>query len=388
MTTCDFNQLIERRETDCVKWDYYGHDVLPAWVADMDFPAPEPVIAALQARVKHGVFGYGMPPRELRDVIVARLARLYGWQVDSEALTFMPGVVPGFNLAVRAFTRPGEGLLIQTPVYHPILHAAESHALARQAVPLVEGPNGHYEIDFDAFEAAITDATRLFILCNPHNPVGRVFTRAELERLAEICLRHDVLICSDEIHGDLIFSGHRHLPIAALSPEIAARTITLMAPSKTFNIAGLECAFAVIPDPELREQFKQGRGGLVGSANVLGYTAALAAYRDGQPWLDALLCYLEENRDWLKATVDAGELPGVTMGLPEGTYLGWLDCRQAGIPGNPYEFFLERGRVALNDGAIFGPEGTGFVRLNFGCPRSVLQDVIQRMRTALATLAH
>ncbi len=386
MTTCDFNRLIERRNTASIKWDYYDPDVLPAWVADMDFPAPEPVIAALHARVEHSIFGYGLPPRELREVIVTRLAQLYDWQVEPDALTFMPGVVPGFNLACRAFAQSGEGLLIQTPVYHPILHAAENHALERQTAPLARSADGRYTIDFADFESAITEQTQLFILCNPHNPVGCMFTRAELEQLAEICLRRNILICSDEIHCDLIFSGQQHIPIAALDPEIAALTITLMAPSKTFNIAGLECAFAVIPNPELRQQFKQARGGLVPAANILGYTAALAAYRDGQPWLDAVLCYLEENRDLLKTAIEAGELPGITMNLPEATYLAWLDCRHAGIPGNPYEFFLEQGRVALNDGAIFGPGGEGFVRLNFGCPRAVLQDIITRMRAALTTL--
>jgi len=382
-TAFDFDRRIERRNTASIKWDYYPADILPAWVADMDFAAPEPVLAALRARIDHGVFGYGLPPAELREVIVARLARLYDWHIAPEMLTFMPGVVPGFNLACKALAQPGEGLLIQTPVYHPILHAAQNHGLERQAVPLVRRSDGSYGIDFDAFEVAITKRSRLFILCNPHNPVGRVFTEKELARMAEICLSHNLYICSDEIHGDLIFSGQRHLPIAALAPEIAARTITLMAPSKSYNIAGLECSFAVIPDPELRQRFRAARAGLVPSANILGYEAALAAYRDGDAWLEALLGYLEANRDYLQAAVDAGALPGVRMATPEGTYLAWLDCRGAGIFDQAGDFFIEHGRVALNDGAMFGEEGRGFVRLNFGCPRSLLEEIIRRMQAAL-----
>jgi cysteine-S-conjugate beta-lyase len=243
-------------------------------------------------------------------------------------------------------------------------------------------PNGSYAIDFDAFEAAITEKTRIFILCNPHNPVGRVFSQEELERLSAICLRHNVLICSDEIHGDLVYSGHRHIPVASLDNEIANRTITLMAPSKTFNIAGLDCSVAIIPNPEIRQRFKDARGGLVGGVNILGFTAALAAYQEGQPWLDDVLQYLEGNRDFLMHFVEE-QLPGVEMGLPEGTYLAWLDCRNAGIETNPSSFFLENARVAMNDGGTFGQGGKGFVRLNFGCTRAMLAQALLGIRRSL-----
>jgi cystathionine beta-lyase len=248
-------------------------------------------------------------------------------------------------------------------------------------------PNGSYSIDYDAFEAAITDRTRIFVLCSPHNPVGRVFRSDELERMADICLRHDVVICSDEIHCDLVFDGNQHLPIASLAPEIAARTITLMAPSKTYNIAGLQFSMAIVQDPELRARLKKAQAGLVAfPADVLSYAAALAAYRDGQPWLDEVLRYLQANRDYLQEY--AGEqLPGIAMWKPEGTYLAWLDCQQAGIPGNPHQFFLDQARVAVNDGASFGRGGEGFVRLNFGCPRSTLVEALERMKRALGTLA-
>ncbi|HOG46970.1 MAG TPA: PatB family C-S lyase [Anaerolineae bacterium] len=380
--TYDFDGLIDRRGTDSVKWRLFGDDVLPMWVADMDFRSPEPVIRALCERVEHGIFGYGVEPPELREVLVQRLARLYGWAVPPEAIVFLPGVVVGLRAACRAVAAPGDGVLVQTPVYPPIWHAWRDTGLSRHEMALTRGSDGRYTIDFEALERAIDERTRIFVLCNPHNPVGRVFSAQELERMAEICLRHDVVICSDEIHGDLILSGYRHRPIASLAPEIAARAITLMAPSKTFNIAGLHCAFAVITDAGLRECFCAGQAGLVEHPSILDYAAALAAYRDGQPWLDELLPYLEANRDYLLEYVRT-RLPGVSVGRPEGTYLAWLDCREAGIAGNVHEFFLQRARVAVNDGATFGPGGEGFVRLNFGCPRATLTEGLERMRAAL-----
>jgi cystathionine beta-lyase len=380
----DFDQFVERRHTDSVKWHRYGKGVLPLWVADMDFQSPEPVIRALRERVEHGVFGYGVDPPELREVIVERLARLYDWQVSPRELVFLPGVVTGFNLVCRALTSPGDGVLVQTPVYYPILDAPARAKLTRDEMELTRRSDGQYEIDFDLFEKAIADRTRVFILCNPHNPVGRVFRREELERMAESCLRRDVVICSDEIHCDLVFSGHRHVPIATLAPEIAERTITLMAPSKTFNIPGLHCSFAIVQNRELRKKLRATGKDLVPEVNILGYTAAVAAYRDGQPWLDEVLCYLETNRDFL-ARYTAQHLPGVTMARPEGTYLAWLSCHEAGIPGNPHRFFLDCARVAVSDGAIFGRGGEGFVRLNFGCPSSMLAEALDRMREALST---
>lgn len=381
--TFDFDQVIDRTHTNSFKWHAYAPDVLPMWVADMDFRAPEPVIAALQARVAHGIFGYEGCPPELREVLIARFKTRYGWDIAPEALVFLPGVVPPFNLAAHALIAPGSGLLIQTPVYPPIVEAATTAGARSDAMPLTEEADGRYTIDFDVFDRMAANA-QMFLLCNPHNPVGRVFTEAELTRMAESCLRHNVLICSDEIHCDLIFQGHRHIPIAALSPEIADRTITLMAPSKTYNIAGLHGAFAVITNPELRQRFNAARRGVLGSVNLLAYTAMLAAYRDGQPWLDAVLRYLEANRDFISDYVVA-HLPGVRVTPAEGTYLAWLDCREAAIAGNPHQFFLERARVALNDGPTFGPGGEGFVRLNFGCPRATLIEGLERMRAALTT---
>jgi cystathionine beta-lyase len=385
----NFDECPKRRDSDCIKWRHYAEDVLPMWVADMDFASPEPVIRALHERVEHGIFGYpaGVDGRadqlsDLRQLIMERLERLYGWQVEPEALIFLPGVVTGFNLACHALAAPGGNVLIQPPVYFPFLTAAGHAGMARQDALLQRNPDGSYGIDWEGFEAAITPETRLFILCNPHNPVGRVFTREELGRMAEICLRKGVILCSDEIHCDLIYTGHRHTPLASLDPEIARRTITLMAPSKTFNLPGLQCAFAIIPDPELRKQYRLSTKGLVGWVNLMGLTAAEAAYAGGQEWLDQLLAYLEANRDFLFEFVKA-ELPALSMAKPEGTYLAWLDCREAGIEGNPFKFFLEKARVALADGAMFGSGGEGFVRLNFGCPRATLQESLERMKEAL-----
>ncbi len=379
----DFDTITDRRHTDCIKWDAYGDDVLPMWVADMDFQAPEPVMQALKRQVEHGIYGYGHEPKELRPVILERLQRLYGWRVDPEALIFLPGVVPGFNLACRALVQPGAGLLIQTPVYPPIVTVAERTGLRRCHAELVQQADGRYEIDFDSFERAAAEAAGgLFILCNPHNPVGRVFRRDELERMAEICLRHRLWIVSDEIHCDLLFDGREHLPIATLGPEVAARTVTLMAPSKTFNVAGLYCSVAIVEDPELRARYNDFRTDLIPYVNITGYTAALAGYRDGQPWLEALLAYLESNRDFLTAYVKEN-LPGVRMLTPEGTYLAWLDCRGTNLGENPHKFFLREARVAVNDGVTFGPGGEGFVRLNFGCPRALLIEGLERMRRAL-----
>jgi cystathionine beta-lyase len=385
--TYDFDEIIDRVESDCIKWRHYDRDALPMWVADMDFRSPEPVIRALHERVEHGIFGYAEEPCDLRDLIVDRLQRMYGWQVAPEAIVFLSGVVTGFNLVCAAFASPGDGVLVQTPVYPPILSAPRHHRLVRQATELVRGVDGRYSINLDAFEASISERSRLFLLCNPHNPVGRVFTPAELAGMADICLRHDLLICSDEIHCDLVFNGHPHTPIAALDPAIAARTITLMAPSKTYNIAGLNCSFAVVENSDLRKQFQAGRAGMVGDVNLLGFTAALAAYRDGQPWLDELLSYLKGNRDLLVDYVNQ-KLPGVRTIAPEGTYLAWLDCRQADLSGKPFDFFLERARVAVNDGATFGQGGEGFVRLNFGCPRSLLVEGLERMRAGLESVLY
>lgn len=380
----DFDHAPDRRGTDSLKWHRYG-DALPLWVADMDFISPEPVLAALHERVAHGVFGYGAPPEELTETICVRLATLYQWPVTPEQIVYLPGLVSGLNVACRAIGEPGDAVLVQTPVYPPFLTAPanqDRRLLAAELTAEIRAGQLYYGFDDAAFEAAIDPRTRLFVLCHPHNPVGRAFGIEELQRLAVICERHDLTICSDEIHCDLLLDGRRHPPLATLSPAIAQRCITLMAPSKTFNIAGLGASFAVIQNPELRRRFKQAMRGIVPDANILGLCATLAAYRHGGNWLEALLVYLAANRDYVVDYVGR-HLPGIRTTIPEATYLAWLDCRDAGLPGNPHEFFLKTAGVALNDGAAFGPGGNGFVRLNFGCPRVRLAEGLERMRAAL-----
>ena len=377
-----FDREIDRKKSDSIKWNLYDSDVLPMWVADMDFAAPPTVIQALKSRVEHGVFGYAGDPVELRRVIIDRLAEKYGWSIKTEDIVFTPGVVVGFNIAAQAVSKPGGELIIQPPVYPPFFKTGSYAEMVTVENPLIQDGDGYYRINFNDFEQKITEKTCMFLLCNPHNPVGRVFKREELERLAEICLRHNVVICSDEIHGDLIFKGHQHVPLASISPDIANKTITLMAPSKTFNIAGLDCSFAIIQNKELREQYLKAMKGITGNTNMLGITAALAAYQTGDPWLEDLMMYLQDNRDYLKRILDA-DMPEIKMVLPEGTYLAWLDCRQAGLKEAPYDFFLKNARVAFNNGDAFGSGGKGFVRMNFGCTRVTLNEALNRMKLAL-----
>lgn len=395
--TNSFDQIILRRGTNSLKWDTYPEDILPMWVADMDFRSPQPVIDALHQAVEHGIFGYpsglhNEPSQrgELRQVLVERMARLYDWQIQPEDIFFVPGVVVGFNLVAHALGEAACSLMVQPPVYPPILGAAANAGMRRVDNPLIpqvsEAGIMHYEIDFDHFEQSISQDTRLFLLCNPHNPSGRVFSRLELERLAEICLRHGVAICSDEIHGDLIFEPNRHIPIASLAPEIARNTITLMAPSKTFNIPGLQFSFAIVPNQEWRKRLEAASQGLTNWINSLGWVAALAAYREGELWLKEVLQYLQTNRDFLRQWMQE-QFPQVPHTCPEGTYLAWLDCRPLNLPSNPYSFFLKKAKVAFNDGKAFGKEGEGFIRWNFACPRPILEEACDRLVQAVTRIA-
>ncbi len=379
--TLDFDQIIERRGTDSIKWQWYG-EAIPMWVADMDFPAAEPIIRALTERVQHGVFGYANEPPQLREVLQAWLLRRFNWRVTADALVFMPGVVTAFNVACRAYCAPGDGVLVQAPVYPPMRTAPANFGLTRDEMELTLGEDGRYSVDYDSMNAAITDRTRLFLLCNPHNPTGRAFTEAELSRMAELSLARGLVICSDEIHCDLIYPPHRHIPVASLTPDFARRSVTLMAPSKTFNIPGLGFSFAIIEDRELRKQYKAAARDIVPHINALGYTAALAAYSEGEPWLTACIEYLQANRDFLAQFV-AERLPGVGMALPEATYLAWLDFNGARLGEDPHKFFLQHAGVALNEAPPFGPGSEGFARLNFACPRSLLLEVLERMEKAL-----
>ncbi len=372
MVAFDFDRAIARGGGDSLKWNRYeGRDVLPLWVADMDFAAPPAVIAAVQQRLGHGIFGYAEPWPALLDAVIGHLRREYSWCVEAEWLVWLPGLVSGLNVACRV---ADGGVLTATPVYPPFLSAPRYSGRSLATAPLSLA-SGRWEWDFPALEAALTPDTRLLLLCHPHNPVGRAWKRPELQELADFCKRHDLIVCSDEIHCGLVLDdSRRHLPLATLDAEIAQRSITLMAPSKTYNIPGLGCAFAVIPDAALRRRFNRAMAGIVPHVNVLGLAACEAAYRDCDDWHAALIAYLRGNAAHVAAAI-AG-MPGLTMSPVEATYLAWIDARGLGVD-DPALFF-EAGGVGLSDGADFGLPG--WVRLNFGCPRTTLDLALERMR--------
>ena len=375
-------QTPERRNTDSIKWGLYEEDVLPLWVADMDFTSPPAVIEAMQMRTAHGVFGYARESTELKELIAARMDNLYGWKIKLEDIVMLPGVVAAFNLVCQAVAQPGESILIQPPVYPPFF-SAPGYAGARAVFNNINlNAAGEYAIDLQDFEAVIEKNTRAFLLCNPHNPLGRVFSKTELSSMAQICLKHGLVICSDEIHSDLVFEGYRHIPIASLDKEIEASTVTLLAPSKTYNIAGLECSALICTNPDLRGRIQTARRGLLGWVNLMGMTAGVAAYKHGNEWLEQVLQLLQGNRDYLMQYL-AENIPGIRMTRPEATYLAWLDCRDLNLPQSPAQFLLEKARVALNNGADFGEPGKGYVRLNFGCSRATLKDALDRIKRAV-----
>jgi cystathionine beta-lyase len=384
MTRFDFDTVHDRKNTGSKKWMLYGDGVLPMWVADMDFSAPASVVDTMRQRLDHPFFGYGLPKHDLRTRIVADMADKYDWHITADDIVFLPGVEPGFNMALNSELRPGDGLLIQTPVYNPILTAHRHWNLTSVEAPLLPSQAGHV-IDEEALEAAFA-RSKAFLFCNPHNPTGKVFTIGELEWIADACIRHDVLLISDEIHCELVFDGRRHVPVASLSPEIAARTITLMSASKTYNIAGLKTAFAIIQNPALRQRINSARLGLVDSVNVLGLDATLAAYETAGAWRKELITYLERNRDYLQAEV-ARRFPQIRMLPAQSTYLAWMDCSALDLPEAPQPFFLEHGKVAFSAGSDFGSDFTHHLRFNFGCPRALITEGLDRMERALQSLA-
>lgn len=377
----DFDTPVDRRGSASAKWDKYkGTDIIPLWVADMDFVSPPAVLDALHARIDHGVFGYTESSDGLIEVLRQMLLSRYGWKVRPEWILWLPGVVTALNVACRAVGSDNDSVLTAVPVYPPFLSAPRYSRRRLITVPLVQD-HGRWGIDFEQLEKAITPRTRMIIVCHPHNPVGRVFDSRELSQLVEICCRHDMVICSDEIHCDLILDrDKKHRPTASLGPEAAERTITLMAPSKTYNLPGLGCSFAIVSDENLRRRFKQSRAGIVSHVNTLGLVAALAAYRHGEPWQVALLEYLRGNRERVMQAVD--RMPGLSMNHVEATYLAWIDVRSLNLE-KPLEFF-EKAGVGLSDGVHF--DGPGFMRLNFGCPRSLLNRALERMRAAVEKL--
>ncbi|MEN9880086.1 MAG: hypothetical protein RIQ55_732 [Pseudomonadota bacterium] len=388
MMPFNFDTPIDRLSSphdDSLKWGRYPHQsgqsILPMWVADMDFAAPPAVIEALRERVAHGVFGYPHVSAEVQEAVLLHLARDLGWHVEPEWLVWLPGLVTGLNVCCRAVGESGDAVVTATPIYPPFMSAPKLSDRQLLTVPLTTA-HGAWVWDLEALAAATNARTRLLMLCNPHNPVGRVWRKDELEGLAAMAERHDWIICSDDIHCELLLEpGVRYTPIATLSPEIARRTITLLAPSKTYNIPGLGAAFAVIPDAALRRRFERVIAGIVPHINVLGYTAMAAAYRHGVPWRDAVLDYLRGNRDQLTSALN--KVPGLKLQTPEATYLAWIDASGLDLPvGQSAARFFEAAGVGLSPGESFLPGATDHVRLNFGCTRATLDEAIRRITKA------
>ena len=385
----NFNIVPDRRNaSNSIKWLYYPKDVLPMWVADMDFPAPKPILSALHKAVDHGVLGYEMPMNPLKEAIAARMDQLYGWKVKHEMVVAVTGIVSGLSVAARIACTPKRGVLVQTPVYNEFHEVKNNIGIPQLDAPFIKHVKGNiisYEIDWDIFEKQVKKAG-MFLLCNPHNPLGIIFSRKDLLKMAELCIRNNVLILSDEIHSELLLDNNKFTPMAKLSAEIAKHTITLIAPSKTFNVAGLFCGFAIIPDKDLRERYEKEVNHLrlhVGSMGLIAAQAAFSGKCDG--WLKELNRYLTGNRDFLVDYVTE-YMPDVHLTVPDATYLGWLDFTQTKIDGSPFEFFLKNAKVAASEGKIFGREGEGHIRLNFGTSRKLLEQGLERMRKALHSI--
>jgi len=390
----DFNTVIDRKKTSCSKWDGYKNrfgtsedDVLPMWVADMDFRAPECVVEAIMERAAHGIYGYPIETDSYYDAIVNWMFRRHGWSVKKEWIAYSAGVVPALSTIIRAFTNPGDGVVLQPPVYPPFYEVIENNGCRILRNPL-KIEKGKYTIDFDDLEDKVSDyRTKLLLLCSPHNPVGRVWTKEELLKVGRICMDNDVMVVADEIHSDIIYSGNEHIPFPSLSEEISLNSIACISPSKTFNVAGLQSSSIIIPN---HRHYNTYFGALqtmrVRKNNIFGLTAAEAAYSGGEKWLEALISYLDDNISFLEDFL-AARLPGVKMFKPEATFLVWLDFRSLGMdPLELADFLINKAKVALNPGYWFGKEGEGFARINVGCPRAILEKGLTRIADALEAL--
>ena len=375
----NFDELVDRTDTDSNKWDkYQGTDILPLWVADTDFPVADEIAQALHRRIDHRIFGYTHPSRRLTELVVERMQRLYQWQIRPEWLVWVPSVVGSLNLACRSVGSAGDSVFIPSVIYPPFRDAPELSERRGRPVPMLQH-NRRWVIDFEWLEQNISAEARLLLFCNPQNPGGSVYTREELSRLAEIAVATDMIICSDEIHSDLVLEpGLGHTPIASLNEDIANRSITLMGISKSFNTAGLGCSFAIIPQRELRHRFKKAAQGIMPYVNTLGYTATQAAYESGDNWNRQQVDYLRANRDYLQHEIN--NIPGLRLDITEATYLAWIDISELKLD-KPMAFF-EKAGVGLSAGQDFGDDR--FMRLNFGCPGSLLEEAVTRIRLAVS----
>ncbi|RYM05122.1 pyridoxal phosphate-dependent aminotransferase [Sporolactobacillus sp. THM7-7] len=387
--TYDFDEPIDRLNTASVKWDeadrlFHAEGLLPMWVADMDFHAPDEVIDVLEKRAKHGIFGYTVRSEGYLSAVQGWMKARHGWSVQKDWICHSPGVVTALNLIVEGFTEPGDKVLIQPPVYPPFRKSVQNQGRELVNNPLVEH-DGKYRMDFTDLEEKLSDpSVKLMILCSPHNPVGRVWSKDELLKVAELSLKYDVLVVSDEIHGDLIFEGNQHIPFARLSDEAAKHSIICTAPSKTFNIAGLQISNIIVPNPALRKRYlsQLNRFGL-GEPNAFGAAAAEAAYRRGAAWLDQCLHYIKGNADYVADYLET-HLPELSMVPLEGTYLGWIDCRKLGLDKfRLQDLMLQKAKIAFNQGFTFGKEGEGFVRINLACSRTLVAEAMKRLKAAV-----
>jgi cysteine-S-conjugate beta-lyase len=387
----NFDEIIDRDNTQCEKYDgrpdYFGtSDVLPLWVADMDFKTPDFIINTLKKRLSHPILGYMKFPEEFRDSVASWMLHRHSWKIDPSDIKLVPGVVPGLNLAIMAFSNPGDKIIIQPPVYPPFFGAVTNNDRKLLLNPL-QFKHGRYHFDFDDLEKKIDRGTRMLLLCNPHNPGGSVWTKEELLKLTDICSKHNIIIVSDEIHADVIYNGFHHTPLASVSETAANISVTLMSPSKTFNIAGLATAEAIIPNHNLMNQFYLTLNKVrVGYGNIFGIEALISAYTYGEEWLTELLLYLENNVNYAFNYISS-EIPMIKPVKPEGTFLLWLNCENLNMnPAELKHFFIEKCHVGLNNGSDFGKEGNAFMRMNLGCPKKLLTEALQRMETAIKLL--
>lgn len=393
-----FDRNVDRLGSGSVKWDgapvIFGEpDILPMWVADMDFEVAKPITEAINRQAAHGIYGYPMESDSLKESVVDRIRDKFGWQIEKEWLVFTTGIVHALHMLIMAYTRPGDGVILQPPVYYPFFSAITNNGCSVVENQLVER-DGRYSMDYEGLKACFApdlsgfgakpSRARIFLLCSPHNPVGRVWSREELERAARIVREHNGLIISDEIHAELLFKGNRHTPTATLGEDIARNTITCFSPSKTFNLAGLKASVLIISDPELRALFKERTAGFLSTPGVLGQTAMEAAFRHGDSWLADLMEYLEQNLAFLLDFFKK-RLPQFPVVSPEGTYLVWFDCRSLGLSDSEMRrFFRKKARVGLDDGYLFGPGGSGYQRINIACSRQRLEEGLRRIEAAVA----
>jgi cystathionine beta-lyase len=394
----DFDQVCSRQHTNSMKWDtiqkiFGSDDLIPMWVADMDFPVARPIVEALEARVRHEFYGYTHPANSLIEAIVERMKRKFGWQIEPEWVVFSPGVIPALNIAVRSLTHPGDEVILQEPVYYPFFPIVRQNG-CQIATNKLKLSGGQYEMDLkdleSKFQARIgmgetPSRVKTIILCNPQNPIGRLWNREELEKLGEVVIGHGAIVISDEIHCEILFDGHKHTPFATLSREFEQNCIVCMAPSKTFNLAGVQASSIIIPNVKLRSSFNEARAGIP-EPNLFGLAAMEAAYRYGDEWLEQLLEYLQKN---LEFALDyfAQKIPRITVVRPQATFLLWFDCRELGLDDIALRLFMrEKARVGLDDGFVFGAGGSGFQRMNIACSRSVLEEALHRIEVAVNSL--